>query len=66
MQKDIFVQNNITYIDYKDTALMHPFINQYGRIKSRRQSGLSAKSQRMLATAIKRARYMGFLPYVIS
>ncbi len=65
MQKDIFLQNNVTYIDYKDAAILRTFLNAHGRIKSRRQTGLSARSQRMLGAAIKRARFMGFLPYVI-
>jgi len=59
-----FTANNIKYIDYKDVETLKKFINQHGRIQHSRYSGVSAKHQRQLATAIKRARYMGLLPYV--
>ncbi|MBP9818959.1 MAG: 30S ribosomal protein S18, partial [Candidatus Pacebacteria bacterium] len=39
-------------------------INPHGRIIGRKRSGVTAKSQRQLATAIKRARFMALLPYV--
>lgn len=58
-----FKVNGITYIDYKDTELLRKFISSYGKIVPRKRSGVSAKYQRKLATAIKRARYMGLLPY---
>lgn len=60
-----FTKNNITYIDYKDTELLKKFISANGKIIPRRVTGTSAKYQRMLATAIKRARQMALLPYVI-
>jgi small subunit ribosomal protein S18 len=59
-----FSQHNIKYIDYKDTELLKRFINPHGRMISRRRTGISAKYQRQLATAVKRARFMGLLPYV--
>ena len=59
-----FTKNNITYIDYKDVELLKRFISQNGKIMPRRVTGTSAKYQRMLATAIKRARQMALLPYV--
>lgn len=59
-----FTKNNIKYIDYKDTELLKKFISQNGKIVPRRVTGTSAKYQRMLATAIKRAREMALLPYV--
>ncbi len=60
-----FTKNNITYIDYKDTELLKKFISPNGKIIPRRVTGTSAKYQRMLATAIKRARQMALLPYVV-
>ncbi|MBO4218149.1 MAG: 30S ribosomal protein S18 [Erysipelotrichaceae bacterium] len=60
-----FTKNNITYIDYKDTELLKKFISPNGKIIPRRVTGTSAKYQRMLATAIKRAREMALLPYVV-
>ncbi len=59
-----FSQNNIKYIDYKDTELLKKFLNPHGRMLSGRRTGVSAKSQRKLALAVKRARFMGLLPYV--
>ena len=59
-----FTKNNITYIDYKDVELLKKFVSPNGKIIPRRVTGTSAKYQRMLATAIKRAREMALLPYV--
>ncbi len=59
-----FTKNKITYIDYKDVELLKKFILTNGKITPRRVTGTSAKYQRMLATAIKRARQMALLPYV--
>lgn len=63
MEKEI-KNINIKAIDYKDTELLSRFITAHGRILSRRQTHLSAKHQRKIATAIKRARFMGLLPFV--
>ena len=59
-----FTKNNIKYIDYKDVELLKKFISSNGKITPRRVTGTSAKYQRQLATAIKRARQMALLPYV--
>jgi small subunit ribosomal protein S18 len=59
-----FSQHNIKFIDYKDTEILRKFLNPHGRILSRKRSGISAKYQRQLAVAVKRARFMGLLPYV--
>lgn len=64
MKQDYFSANNIKYIDYKDTEILKKFVNPNGRIMSRRKTGVTAKSQRTLAEAIKRARFMGLLPFV--
>jgi small subunit ribosomal protein S18 len=55
---------NIAHFDYKDVELLKKFVNSYARIQPRRRTGLSAKKQRELAEAIKRARFMGLLPYI--
>ena len=60
-----FTKNNIKYIDYKDVELLKKIISANGKIIPRRVTGTSAKYQRMLATAIKRARQMALIPYVI-
>jgi len=59
-----FSQNNIKHIDYKDVELLKKFLTPHGRIISGKKSGVAAKNQRKLATAVKRARFMGLLPYV--
>ncbi len=59
-----FSQHNIKHIDYKDTEILRKFINPHGRMISRKRSGITAKYQRQLATAVKRARFLALLPYV--
>ncbi len=51
-------------VDYKDVKLLKKFISERGKITPRRISGTTAKGQRQLANAIKRARYIALLPYV--
>jgi len=52
------------FVDYKDIELLKKLINRHGKIVSRRKSGCTAVSQHAVALAIKRARFMGLLPYV--
>ncbi len=52
------------YIDYKDVELLSKLVNRHGRIVGRRKSGCTAVSQHAVSAAIKRARYMGLMPYV--
>jgi len=59
-----FCRDKIEYIDYKDPALLRPYISDRGKIAPRRKSGACAKHQRRLALAIKRARHLALLPYV--
>jgi small subunit ribosomal protein S18 len=54
---------SITYIDYKDTALLRGFISDRGKIRSRRVTRLTPRQQRDMARAIKNAREMALLPY---
>ena len=60
-----FTKNKIEYIDYKDVELLKKFISANGKITPRRVTGTSAKYQRMLTTAIKRARQMALLAYIV-
>jgi small subunit ribosomal protein S18 len=62
--QDYFKENQINHIDYKNVETLRKFINPYGRILSRKRTNLTAKNQRKLAEAIKRARFMGLFPYV--
>jgi small subunit ribosomal protein S18 len=52
------------YIDYKDTESLRKMVTGNGKIQSRKRTGASAMEQRMIARAVKRARYLGLLPYV--
>lgn len=52
------------YIDYKDVKTLQRFITDRGKIMPRRMTGTSAKFQRMVTRAIKRARHLALLPYV--
>jgi len=58
------VQTSLKHIDYKDVETLKKYLNPHGRMLSQRRSNLTAPSQRMLATAVKRARFMGLLTYV--
>jgi small subunit ribosomal protein S18 len=58
------IQTIPAYIDWKDADYLGRFIPERGKIMPRRISGVSAKDQRRLARAIKRARVMALLPYV--
>jgi small subunit ribosomal protein S18 len=55
----------LSNIDYKDAYFLRRFLNSQGKIYPPKKFGLSTKEQRNLATAIKRARFMGLIPYVI-
>ena len=58
-----FCVDKAEYIDYKDTAKLHNFITERGKILPRRVSGNCAKHQRMLTEAIKKSRVVALLPY---
>jgi len=59
-----FCVDKMNIIDYKDTARLRKYITERGKIMPRRMSGVCARHQRDLATAIKRARIVALLPYV--
>ena len=59
-----FTGPNAPAIDYKDTKLLQRFISERGKIVPSRITAVSARKQRELARAIKRARYLALLPYV--
>ncbi len=52
-------------IDYKDVEVLRKFLNPHGKIMPRRRTGLSAANQRALAEAVKRARFMALLPFIV-
>ena len=58
-----FTTEGVTEIDYKDLDTLSEFITETGKIVPSRITGTSAKYQRQLATAVKRARYVALLPF---
>jgi small subunit ribosomal protein S18 len=60
-----FTGTNAPKIDYKDVKLLQRYISERGKIVPSRITAVSAAKQRELAVAIKRARFLGLLPYVI-
>ena len=60
-----FSGENAPAIDYKDVKLLQRYISEKGKIVPARITAVSAKKQRILANAIKRARHLALLPYVV-
>ena len=60
-----FKKMGIKYIDYKDADFLMRFLNEQGKILPRRITGNSLKFQRKLAVAVKRARQIALLPYIV-
>jgi small subunit ribosomal protein S18 len=63
-KQNYFKENKIKHIDYKDVETLKKFLTPHARIQSRKRTNIPAKFERELATAIKRARFLGLLPYV--
>ena len=61
-----FTAEGIKEVDYKDLNLLKAFVSETGKIVPSRITGTSARYQRQLATAVKRARYLALLPYTDS
>jgi small subunit ribosomal protein S18 len=59
-----FCRDKVQYIDYKDPAILRPYISDRGKIAPRRKSGACARHQRALTVSIKRARHLALLPFV--
>lgn len=64
MAQCYFSTHNIKYIDYKDVDLLKQFINPHGRVIAGKRTTVCAKHQRKVAEAIKRARFLGLMPYI--
>jgi len=64
-KSDPFSGADAPKIDYKDVRLLQRYISERGKIVPSRITAVSARNQRDLARAIKRARFLGLLPYVI-
>ena len=60
-----FCAEKLDDVDYKDIKLLQRYINSYGKIESRKRTGTCLKHQRRVATALKRARHLALLPFVV-
>jgi small subunit ribosomal protein S18 len=60
-----FATKDAPQIDYKDVRLLQGFVSERGKIVPSRITAVSAPKQRELAQAIKRARHIGLLPYIV-
>lgn len=61
---DPLAELRIRVVDYKDEKLLSRFLTERGKILPRRLTGVTARHQRQLATAIRRARFLALLPYI--
>ncbi len=59
-----FTANNVKLIDYKDVDILKKFLTPHARMIGGGRTSVCAKHQRQLAAAVKRARFMGLLPFV--
>ncbi|NTW14130.1 MAG: 30S ribosomal protein S18 [Candidatus Moranbacteria bacterium] len=59
------MQKKLENLDYKDAYFLRRFLNSQGKIYPPKRYGLSAKQQKDIALAIKRARFMGLIPFVV-
>jgi len=64
IKKVCWFEMNKVEPDYKDIKIIGRFVTERGKIVPRRLSGVTAKNQRLLALAVKRARHLGLLPFV--
>lgn len=60
-----FCADKIVDIDYKDVKLLQRHLSGYGKIESRKRTGTCLKHQRQVAIALKRARHLALLPFVV-
>jgi small subunit ribosomal protein S18 len=63
-RKCLVCHGEVKEVNYKDDKFLQKFLTERGKIVPRRTSGMCAKHQRQLSTAIKRARYIALIPYV--
>jgi small subunit ribosomal protein S18 len=59
-----FCETRVRFVDYKDDRTLGRFITEQGKILPSRLSGVCARHQRQLATAVKRARFLALVPYI--
>ncbi len=60
-----FCVEKVSLIDYKEYEVLRRYLTEHGRLRPRRQTGTCAKHQRGLAKAVKRARHIALIPFVV-
>ena len=60
-----FCKEKAIYVDYKDVAILRRYMSERGKIRARRVTGCCAEHQRDVAIAVKNAREMALLPYIV-
>jgi small subunit ribosomal protein S18 len=60
-----FCINGLNDIDYKDTRILQKFLSSHGKLLPRRRTGTCLKHQRKFAMAVKRARFMALVPFMV-
>lgn len=60
-----FCVDHMTGVDYKDVGRLRMYVSERGKIEPRRKTGTCLKHQRLVATAVKRARHVALLPYTL-
>lgn len=60
-----FCKQKVTEIDYKDVATLSRYLDRWNKITSRSRNGNCAKHQRWMTAAIKRARFLALMPYLV-
>jgi small subunit ribosomal protein S18 len=65
MAKIFKQRTDVAFFDYKDYKNLQRYVDQYGQIESRKKTGLREHEQKALAKAVKRARHLALLPFVV-
>ncbi|MFA5157691.1 MAG: 30S ribosomal protein S18 [Patescibacteria group bacterium] len=63
-KKCYFCKNKVVEVDYKDSSTLSRYLNRWSKIDPASRTGVCAKHQRQLSTAIKRARHLSLLPFI--
>ncbi|MDO8515940.1 MAG: 30S ribosomal protein S18 [bacterium] len=64
MRQCFFCSQNLMEIDYKETEMLRRFVSSQAKIINPKHTAICAKHERLLAQAVKRARFLGLLPFV--
>lgn len=63
-ERQYFSTTRVKYVDYKDTEVLERFIDTHARILPQHRTKISARNQRLISQAVKRARFMALMPFV--